>query len=97
MGNDRSPAVSPPTTTFEGRQVSRHPGTRETDGEDITNITLVGDIAGVVLAYSVAGAILWPIVWLLSIPFRVVGIAAEAFLALLKSILFLPARLLGHR
>jgi hypothetical protein len=40
--------------------------------------------------------VLWPIVWLLSIPFRVVGIAAEAFLALIKSILFLPARILGH-
>jgi hypothetical protein len=41
--------------------------------------------------------ILWPIVWLLSIPFRIVGIAAEAFLALIKAILFLPARLLGQR
>jgi hypothetical protein len=40
--------------------------------------------------------VLWPIVWLLSIPFRIVGIAAEAFLALIKSILFLPARILDH-
>jgi hypothetical protein len=40
---------------------------------------------------------LWPIVWLLSIPFRIVGIAAEAFLSLIKSILFLPARILGNR
>jgi hypothetical protein len=41
--------------------------------------------------------VLWPIVWLLSIPFRIVGIAAEAFLSLIKSILFLPARILGQR
>ncbi len=41
--------------------------------------------------------VLWPIVWLLSIPFRVVGIATEAFLALIKSILFLPARILGNQ
>ncbi|MFA5252930.1 MAG: hypothetical protein WC454_10150 [Phycisphaerae bacterium] len=41
--------------------------------------------------------VLWPIVWLLSIPFRIVGIAAEAFLVLIKSILFLPARILGHQ
>jgi len=40
--------------------------------------------------------ILAPIIWLLSIPFRLLGITIEAFLALVKSILFLPARLLGH-
>jgi hypothetical protein len=52
-----------------------------------------------VLCWPIAllALILWPFVWLLSIPFRIVGIAAEAFIALLKAILFLPARLLGHR
>lgn len=37
----------------------------------------------------------WPLLWLLSIPFRVVGIAVNAVLALLKALLFLPARILG--
>ena len=37
----------------------------------------------------------FPFVWLISIPFRLVGITFEAVFALLKSILFLPARLLG--
>lgn len=41
--------------------------------------------------------LLWPIVWLLSIPFRLVGITFEAMLALLRAILFLPARILGAR
>ena len=41
--------------------------------------------------------IMWPIVWLLSIPFRIVGAAMEAFLAVVKGILFLPARVLGYR
>jgi hypothetical protein len=52
-----------------------------------------------VLCWPIAplALVLWPIVWLLSIPFRVVGVAAEAFLALIKSILFLPARILGHQ
>jgi hypothetical protein len=52
-----------------------------------------------VLCWPIAllALVLWPIVWLLSIPFRVVGIAAEAFLALIKTILFLPARILGHQ
>ncbi len=41
--------------------------------------------------------ILWPIFWLLSIPFRIVGVAMDALIALVKTILFLPARILGHR
>ena len=41
--------------------------------------------------------LLWPVVWLLSIPFRIVASAMEAILALVKAILFLPARVLGYR
>ena len=40
---------------------------------------------------------LWPLVWLLSLPFRLVGITFEALFALLRAMLLLPARLLGHR
>jgi len=52
-----------------------------------------------VLSWPVALAvlILWPLVWLLALPFRLVGISVAAVFALLKSILFLPARLLGYR
>jgi hypothetical protein len=39
--------------------------------------------------------ILYPFVWLLSLPFRLVGITLEAVFAFLKALLFLPARLLG--
>jgi hypothetical protein len=41
--------------------------------------------------------VLWPLVWLLSLPFRLVGITFEAVFALLRAVLLLPARLLGHR
>jgi len=41
--------------------------------------------------------ILWPILWLLSIPFRLIGMAMEALLALVRTVLFLPARILGYR
>jgi hypothetical protein len=40
---------------------------------------------------------LWPLVWLISLPFRLVGITLEAVFALLRALLFLPARLLGHK
>jgi hypothetical protein len=46
---------------------------------------------------AIAALILWPIVWLLSLPFRLVGITFEAMFALLEALLFLPARVLGYR
>jgi hypothetical protein len=41
--------------------------------------------------------LLWPVVWLVSLPLRLVGITVEAAFALLKAVLFLPARVLGYR
>jgi hypothetical protein len=41
--------------------------------------------------------IAWPFLWLLSIPFRIVGALMSALLALVKALLFLPARLLGAK
>jgi hypothetical protein len=39
--------------------------------------------------------ILYPFIWLLLLPFRIVGIAVGGVLELLKAIIFLPARLLS--
>lgn len=41
--------------------------------------------------------VLWPIVWLLALPFRLIGISVDAVFGLLRAILTLPARLLGGR
>jgi len=38
--------------------------------------------------------VLYPVVWLVTLPFRLIGIGVEAVFALLKSILMLPARVL---
>jgi hypothetical protein len=38
--------------------------------------------------------VLYPFVWLLLLPFRILGIAVGGVLELLKAILFLPARVL---
>ncbi len=38
--------------------------------------------------------ILYPIVWLILLPFRILGIAVEGVLDLLRGILFLPGRIL---
>ena len=37
----------------------------------------------------------YPFVWLLSLPFRLVGVAVGGVFELLRALLFLPARLLG--
>jgi hypothetical protein len=41
--------------------------------------------------------LLWPLIWLVCLPLRVIGIGVGAVFALLKAVLFLPARLLGQR
>ena len=41
--------------------------------------------------------LLAPLVWLISLPFRLIGIGFEAVFALIRAVLLLPARLLGHR
>ncbi len=38
--------------------------------------------------------VLYPVVWLVTLPFRLIGIGVEGVFALLKSILMLPARVL---
>jgi hypothetical protein len=41
--------------------------------------------------------VLYPIVWLLLLPFRLVGIAVDGVFSLLRAVLTLPSRLLGAR
>jgi hypothetical protein len=46
---------------------------------------------------AVVAILAWPVVWLLLLPFRLVGIAVEGVLATLRAVVMLPARLLGGR
>ena len=46
---------------------------------------------------AIAALLLVPLVWLISLPIRLIIWVVEALLALVKTILFLPARLLGYR
>jgi hypothetical protein len=41
--------------------------------------------------------VLYPLIWLLSLPFKLVGITFDAAFELLRALLFLPARILGGR
>lgn len=46
---------------------------------------------------AILAIVLWPLVWLLSLPFRAVALSFDAIFALLRTILFLPARIVGYR
>jgi hypothetical protein len=60
-----------------------------------------------VIAWCVLLAVSWPLallvivllpmLWLLSLPFRVFAVALDAALAFVGAVLFLPARLPGYR
>jgi hypothetical protein len=46
---------------------------------------------------AIAALVLFPLVWIAWLPFRLVAIVLGAVFELLRAILFLPARLLGYR
>ena len=62
-------------------------------------------IIGIFLLWCLLLAVSWPLallalvlaplVWLVALPFRLVGVCVAAMFAFLKALLFLPARLLG--
>jgi hypothetical protein len=41
--------------------------------------------------------VLYPLVWLVLLPFRIVGVAVESVLEFLRAVITLPARALGSR
>jgi hypothetical protein len=46
---------------------------------------------------ALAAIVLYPVVWLLLLPLRLLGIAVEGVFGLLRAVVMLPARLLGAR
>lgn len=44
---------------------------------------------------ALVALVLYPVVWLISIPFRLVGIAVDGVLELVKAVILLPARILS--
>lgn len=58
---------------------------------------LVGWLILFVVCWPLAllALLLWPLVWLVSLPFRLLGIAVDGVFALMKAVVMLPARILG--
>jgi hypothetical protein len=62
-------------------------------------LLFVGWCLLLVLSWPVAllALVLAPVVWLLSLPFRLLGVAVEGVFSLVRAVVTLPARLLGSR
>jgi hypothetical protein len=46
---------------------------------------------------ALAALVLYPVVWLLLLPFRLAGVVVEGVFAFLRALILLPARALGVR
>jgi hypothetical protein len=46
---------------------------------------------------AILALVLYPLVWLISLPLRLIGITVGAAFALIRVVLFLPARIFGAR
>jgi hypothetical protein len=44
---------------------------------------------------ALLAVVVYPLVWLVTLPLRLVGVTVDAVFALLKALLFLPARVVG--
>lgn len=52
-------------------------------------------LAVVAWPLALLALVIYPLVWLLSVPFRIIGISVRGVFDLLEAIVRLPARLLG--
>jgi len=59
-------------------------------------ITFIAWIFLFILCWPLAilALVLYPVVWLIMLPFRLLGIAVEGVFSLIKSIIMLPARVM---
>jgi hypothetical protein len=91
-----------PLTAFSlSRSPNDRASTHDNYCEDIMKV-LIFFIAWCILLViswpiAIVALLLAPLVWLVALPFRIVGVGFSAMFAFLRALLFLPARILGHR
>ncbi len=62
-------------------------------------LTFIAWIILLLISWQLAliSLVLYPIVWVILLPFRLIGITVEGLFAFLKALIMLPARILGGR
>jgi hypothetical protein len=67
------------------------------DGETVAKFLLWCILLFLCWPLALVALVLYPLVWLLLLPFRLLGIAVEGVLQLVWAVVTLPARILGGR
>ena len=44
---------------------------------------------------ALVALVLWPFIWIISLPFRLLGVVVDGVFAFLRALIFLPARVLA--
>jgi hypothetical protein len=85
--------------TLRARRMSPSHRRRATDSGAIAMLTLILWLLLFVFCWPLAllALVLYPIVWLLLLPFRLLGFAVEGVFSFLRALLLLPARVLRGR
>ncbi|MDP3610483.1 MAG: hypothetical protein Q8R98_01395, partial [Rubrivivax sp.] len=79
------------------RRSGRRPPRLAPDAPMKALLFFIGWCLLLVLSWPIAllALVLAPLVWLLSLPLRLIGITVDAVFGLIRAVLMLPARLLG--
>jgi hypothetical protein len=76
------------------RELTQESGMQEWSKEMMVRLLLWCILLVLCWPLALLALVLYPIVWLLLLPFRILGIAVDGVLDLLRGILFLPGRIL---
>lgn len=95
-------AISGNRTRFRCGSATHSPESRIIRGDIVTTsvvFTMVKFLLWLLLLFfcwplALVALVLYPIIWLLMLPFRIVGIAVDGVFQFLKAIIMLPARIL---
>src|SRR5512145_356735 len=103
-GNARSLSRTPPSVNGLVYGVTSRPGATFAAAAAYKDsmkalILFVSWLVLLVVSWPLAllALFLAPIIWIISLPFRLIGITFGAVFSLLKAILMLPARIIGYR
>jgi hypothetical protein len=64
------------------------------DGSDMLKLLLFLILLVMCWPLALLAIVLYPVLWLLTLPFRALGIAVEGVFELLRAVILLPARVL---
>jgi hypothetical protein len=91
-----APETRPPTVAWL-RRPTRNRARRIVVDLDVAKFLLWLILFILCWPVAILAVLLYPVVWVLLLPFRLVGVAVDGVFAFLRALFHLPAKLLGAR